>query len=72
MSSRREAGSSVEWRVQYLADDQPDFIVRTIVSTSTKNRPRQPQAALWCPEMIEEPDLEMDFPAGNGWKHRRQ
>ena len=30
------AGSSVEWRVQYLADDQPDFIVRTIVTTLLK------------------------------------
>ena len=29
-------GSSVEWRVQYLADGQPDFIVRTIVSTLLK------------------------------------
>jgi hypothetical protein len=27
------SGSSVEWRVQYLADGQPDFIVKTIVST---------------------------------------
>ena len=30
------AGSSVEWRVQYLADGQPDFIVRTIVTTFLK------------------------------------
>ena len=29
-------GSSVEWRVQYLADGQPDFIVKTIVSTLLK------------------------------------
>jgi hypothetical protein len=30
------AGSSVEWRVQYWADGQPDIIVRTIVSTLLK------------------------------------
>lgn len=30
------SGSSVEWRVQYLADGQPDFIVKTIVSTLLK------------------------------------
>jgi hypothetical protein len=30
------AGSSVEWRVQYLPDNQPDFIVKTIVSTLLK------------------------------------
>ena len=30
------AGSSVEWRVQYLADGQPDFIVKLIVSTLLK------------------------------------
>ena len=29
-------GSSVEWRVQYLPDNQPDFIVKTIVSTLLK------------------------------------
>ena len=29
-------GSSVEWRVQYLADGQPDLIVKTIVSTLLK------------------------------------
>ena len=29
-------GSSIEWRVQYLADGQPDFIVKTIVSTLLK------------------------------------
>ena len=29
-------GSSVEWRVQYLANGQPDFIVKTIVSTLLK------------------------------------
>ena len=55
-------GSSVEWRVQYLADGQPDFIVKTIVSTLAENRPRKPQTTLRCPEMIEAPQLEMDFP----------
>jgi hypothetical protein len=30
------SGSSVEWRVQYLANGQPDFIVKTIVSTLLK------------------------------------
>ena len=30
------SGSSVEWRVQFLADDQPDFIVKLIVSTLLK------------------------------------
>jgi hypothetical protein len=30
------SGSSVEWRVQYLADNQPNFIVRTIVATLLK------------------------------------
>lgn len=30
------AGSSVEWRVQFLADDQPDFIVNLIISTLLK------------------------------------
>jgi hypothetical protein len=29
-------GSSAEWRVQFLADGQPDFIVRTVVSTLQK------------------------------------
>ena len=29
-------GSSVEWRVEYLADNQPDLIVKTIVSTLLK------------------------------------
>ena len=29
-------GSSVEWRVQYLADNQPTIIVRTIVTTLMK------------------------------------
>ena len=29
-------GSSVEWRVQYLADGQPDIIVKTVVSTLLK------------------------------------
>lgn len=29
-------GSSVDWRVQYLADGQPDVIVRTIVTTLLK------------------------------------
>jgi hypothetical protein len=30
------AGSSVEWRVQYWADGQPDIIVRTIIGTLLK------------------------------------
>jgi hypothetical protein len=30
------AGSSVEWRVQYWADGQPDIVVRTIVTTLQK------------------------------------
>ena len=30
------AGSSVEWRVQYLADGQPDIVVKTVVSTLLK------------------------------------
>lgn len=30
------SGSSVEWRVQYLANGQPDFAVKTIVSTLLK------------------------------------
>ncbi|HTV66571.1 MAG TPA: DUF4331 family protein [Bryocella sp.] len=36
--SVRPAGSvsSVEWRVQFLADNQPDFIVKVIVSTLLK------------------------------------
>jgi hypothetical protein len=29
-------GSSVEWRVEFLADGQPDFIIRVIVSTLLK------------------------------------
>ena len=29
-------GSLVEWRVQYLADNQPNFIVKTIVATLLK------------------------------------
>lgn len=29
-------GSSVEWRVQYLADGQGDLVVKTIVSTLEK------------------------------------
>jgi Polyketide cyclase / dehydrase and lipid transport/Domain of unknown function (DUF4331) len=29
-------GSSVEWRVQYLADGQPDIVVKTIVTTLLK------------------------------------
>jgi Polyketide cyclase / dehydrase and lipid transport/Domain of unknown function (DUF4331) len=29
-------GSSVEWRVQYLADGQPDIVVKTIVATLLK------------------------------------
>jgi hypothetical protein len=30
------AGTSVEWRVQYIADGQPTIIVKTIVSTLLK------------------------------------
>ena len=30
------SGSSVEWRVQYLPDNQPDFVVKTIVATLLK------------------------------------
>ncbi|MBV9978133.1 MAG: SRPBCC family protein, partial [Hyphomicrobiales bacterium] len=30
------AGSSVDWRVQYWADGQPDLIVRTIIATLLK------------------------------------
>jgi hypothetical protein len=30
------AGSSVEWRVQYWADGQPDIVVKTVVSTLLK------------------------------------
>ena len=30
------AGISVEWRAQYLADGQPDIIVRTIVTMLLK------------------------------------
>jgi len=30
------SGSSVEWRVQFLADNQPTLIVRTIVATLMK------------------------------------
>jgi Domain of unknown function (DUF4331)/Polyketide cyclase / dehydrase and lipid transport len=30
------AGSSVQWRVTYIADGQPDIIIRTIVSTLLK------------------------------------
>jgi hypothetical protein len=30
------AGSSVEWRVQYWADGQPDIIVKTIITTLLK------------------------------------
>jgi Polyketide cyclase / dehydrase and lipid transport len=30
------AGSSVEWRAQYLADGQGDLVVRTIISTLFK------------------------------------
>ena len=30
------AGCSVQWRVQYLADGQPDIIIKTIVSTLQK------------------------------------
>jgi len=29
----RGGGSSVEWRVQYVADGQPDLVVKTIVET---------------------------------------
>ena len=29
-------GSSVEWRVQYLPDGQPDVLVRTIITTLLK------------------------------------
>jgi hypothetical protein len=30
------AGSSIEWRAQYLPDGQPDVVVRTIVTTLLK------------------------------------
>ena len=30
------SGSTVEWRVQFLPDDQPDIVVRTMVSTLLK------------------------------------
>jgi hypothetical protein len=30
------SGSVVEWRVQFLADNQPDIVVRTRVSTLIK------------------------------------
>jgi hypothetical protein len=30
------SGSVVEWKVQFWADGQPDFVVRTIVSTLQK------------------------------------
>jgi len=32
----KESGSSVEWRVEFLADNQPTLIVRTIVATLMK------------------------------------
>jgi len=32
----KSSGCSVEWKVQYLADGQPDFIVHTIVATLQK------------------------------------
>jgi len=32
----KEAGSSVEWHVQYLADGQPDIVIKIIVSTLLK------------------------------------
>ncbi len=32
----KATGSSVEWHVDFLADGQPDFVVRTIVSTLEK------------------------------------
>ena len=32
----KRSGSSVEWRVQFLADNQPTLIVRTIVATLLK------------------------------------
>ena len=56
-------GSSVEWRVQYLADGQPTLVVKTIVTTLAENRPRKPQDALWRREMIDATS-ELDFPAG--------
>jgi hypothetical protein len=34
--SANGAGSSVEWRAQYLADNAPDIIVRTVVATLFK------------------------------------
>jgi len=32
----KSSGCSVEWKVQYLADGQPDFVVHTIISTLQK------------------------------------
>jgi hypothetical protein len=32
----KESGSSVEWRVQYLPDGQPDIVIKIIVSTLLK------------------------------------
>ena len=55
-------GSSVEWRVQYLADGQPDIIVKTIVSTLLKTGLESLKARFGVAEMIEAPDLETDFP----------
>jgi hypothetical protein len=30
------SGSSVEWRVQYWADGQPDILIKTVISTLLK------------------------------------
>jgi hypothetical protein len=32
----KRSGSSVDWQVQYLADGQPDLVVRTVISTLLK------------------------------------
>ena len=48
------SGSSVEWRVQFLPDNQPTFVVKTIVATLDENRLRSPRKTLWSPEMIAE------------------
>ena len=61
------SGSSVEWRVQFLADNQPTLIVATIVSTLlSKLRLRSPQEAVWSLGMIAEPEIDLRYPLTDG------
>ena len=56
----------MEWRVQFLADNQPTLIVKTIVATLIKTGFESPHQTLWSPEMIAVPEIDLVHPLTDG------